>query len=39
MGIQTTCIGAYPKADYINIGNWSESEAAAIGNPACLLRL
>ena len=31
MGIQTTCIGAYPKPDYINIGSWSESEAAATG--------
>ena len=33
MGIQTTCIGAYTKPDYINIGNWSESEAAATGDP------
>jgi len=30
MGIQTTCIGAYPKPDYINIGNWSESDCAAV---------
>ena len=33
MGIQTTCIGAYPKPDYINIASWSESEAAATGDP------
>jgi len=28
MGIQTTCIGAYPKPDYINIASWSESDSA-----------
>ena len=33
MGIKTTCIGAYPKPDYINIANWSESESAAGGDP------
>jgi 5-methyltetrahydropteroyltriglutamate--homocysteine methyltransferase len=33
MAIQTTCIGAYPKPDYINIANWSESESAATGDP------
>ena len=27
MTIRTTCIGAYPKPDYINVGNWSETEA------------
>ena len=26
MPIQTTCIGAYPKPDYINTGNWSEAK-------------
>ena len=26
MPIQTTCIGAYPKPDYITTGNWSETE-------------
>ncbi len=30
MGIRTTCIGAYPKPDYINIANWSESDSAAV---------
>ena len=25
MRIQTTCIGAYPKPDYITTGNWSET--------------
>ena len=29
MGIQTTCIGAYPKPDYINIANWSETDSTA----------
>ena len=33
MGIQTTCIGAYPKPDYINIANWSESNSAAAEDP------
>lgn len=33
MGIRTTCIGAYPKADYINIANWSESGPRAAGDP------
>ena len=33
MGIQTTCIGAYPKPDYINIGDWSESASAQGENP------
>ena len=33
MGIQTTCIGAYPKPDYINIANWSESNSAAAKDP------
>jgi 5-methyltetrahydropteroyltriglutamate--homocysteine methyltransferase len=33
MGIRTTCIGAYPKPDYINIANWSESESAAAADP------
>ncbi len=32
MGILTTCIGAYPKPDYINIANWSESESIAAGD-------
>ena len=27
MTIKTTCIGAYPKPDYIHDGNWSESGA------------
>lgn len=26
MSIQTTCIGAYPKPEYITTGNWSETE-------------
>ncbi len=26
MGITTTCIGAYPKPDYIKIGNFTESD-------------
>jgi hypothetical protein len=26
MKITTTCIGAYPKPDYIEIGNFAESE-------------
>ena len=26
MPIQTTCIGAYPKPDYITTGNWSETK-------------
>jgi 5-methyltetrahydropteroyltriglutamate--homocysteine methyltransferase len=34
MGILTTCIGAYPKPDYINIANWSESESIAAGDRA-----
>ena len=29
MGIQTTCIGAYPKPHYINIANWSETDLTA----------
>jgi len=33
MGILTTCIGAYPKPDYINIANWSESDSGAAGDP------
>ncbi len=33
MGIRTTCIGAYPKPDYINIADWSESASAAGENP------
>ena len=28
MAIPTTCIGAYPKPDYINNGIWSESKSA-----------
>jgi 5-methyltetrahydropteroyltriglutamate--homocysteine methyltransferase len=27
MTIKTTCIGAFPKPDYINVGNWSETQA------------
>jgi hypothetical protein len=26
MAIRTTCIGAYPKPDYIEIGNFAETE-------------
>ena len=26
MAIQTTCIGAYPKPDYITTGNWGETD-------------
>ena len=26
MPIQTTCIGAYPKPDYVTTGNWSETQ-------------
>ena len=26
MTIRTTCIGAYPKPDYIEIGNFAETE-------------
>lgn len=33
MAIRTTCIGAYPKPDYINIADWSESASAAGENP------
>lgn len=25
MAIETTCIGAYPKPSYLNVGNWSEA--------------
>jgi len=28
MSIATTCIGAYPKPDYIDIGNFAETGAA-----------
>ena len=31
MSIRTTCIGAYPKPDYINMADWSESESFAAG--------
>jgi len=27
MGIETTCVGAYPKPDYLCTGNWSEKSA------------
>ena len=27
MSITTTCIGAYPKPDYVAIGNWAETGA------------
>jgi 5-methyltetrahydropteroyltriglutamate--homocysteine methyltransferase len=26
MPVQTTCIGAYPKPDYVTTGNWAESD-------------
>jgi len=32
MGILTTCIGAYPKPDYIEIGNFAETETQDAGS-------
>ncbi|MEM7282346.1 MAG: 5-methyltetrahydropteroyltriglutamate--homocysteine methyltransferase, partial [Pseudomonadota bacterium] len=32
MGIQTTCIGAYPKPDYLHDNNWSETGETQPGN-------
>ncbi|CAD7846512.1 MAG: hypothetical protein [Olavius algarvensis Gamma 3 endosymbiont] len=31
MSIRTTCIGAYPKPDYIEIGNFAETEKQGQG--------
>jgi len=33
MSITTTCIGAYPKPDYIEIGNFAETGAAVADLP------
>lgn len=32
MSIDTTCIGAYPKPDYVAIGNWAETGAPDEGD-------
>jgi len=31
MALRTTCIGAYPKADYVNVATWCETESPAGG--------